>query len=121
MTVTVVPVYVANDRVVGTPKAAIKALFLSDFIRNGSYPFEADSLVSVVKKHSVFIDDDLVKVCENYEEATELCRKIEKAAGVLEGIGMNEPVSLLNLFEHRDLLGELDEDAEEPQYQRPEL
>jgi hypothetical protein len=99
-------VFVTQDRVVGTAEAAIKALYSGDFISNGTYPFEADSFVSVVKKHAVFIDDELVKVCESLGEAEEVVRKIERAINEIDQLGVNEPVSLLNLFDHKEMFAQ---------------
>jgi hypothetical protein len=111
MSILVSVVFVTQDRVVGTAEAAIKALYSNDFISNGTYPFEADSFVSVVKKHAVFIDDELVKVCESLGEAEAVVQKIEKAIQAVEQLGVNEPVSLLDLFEHKEMFGQ-DEETE---------
>ena len=112
MSVLISVVFVTQDRVVGTAEAAIKTIYSNDFISNGTYPFEADSIVSVVKKHAVFIDNEVVKVCDSLGEAEAVLQKIEKAIQAVEQLDVNEPVSLLCLFDHKEIIFQ-DEESDE--------
>lgn len=104
MSVLIATVFVTSDRVVGTAEAAIKALYSSDFISNGTYPFESDNFCSIVKKYAVLIDGDIAQICESMDDAEAVAQRIQKAIDAVEKIGMYESVSLLNLFTKREPL-----------------
>ena len=118
----VVPVLVAGDRVVGTASNAIKALFEHDVITNGSYSIALDHCVTIEKKYGVFLDGELLKVCDKKEDAEASFQKVQKAIEVIENMEFGKPISFLNLFDHTPMSFDIDEqDSEEKETIRAEL
>ena len=118
----VIPVLVAGDRVVGTASNAIKALFEQDVITNGSYSIALDHCVTIEKRYGVFLDDELLKVCDTKEDAEASFQKVQKAIEVIDNMEFGKPLSFLNLFDHVPMsFGRDDEDGEEKEPIRADL